>query len=150
MWDYPRPPRIERCTKHVRVLFEGKAIAESDRAFRVLETSSPPTIYLPPDDVSLALLEPVDDHNSYCEWKGGAVYFDVVVAGERAKNAVWSYPDPKPAFAVIKDYVSFYPAKVECFLDDEPVQPQEGGFYGGWITKEIVGPFKGARGTGGW
>jgi uncharacterized protein (DUF427 family) len=115
----------------------------------VLETSSPPTIYVPADDVDMSLLVPVEKR-SFCEWKGGAVYFDVVVAGNRAEAAAWSYPDPKPGFEQLQDRLSFYPSRVDCFLAGEEVRPQEGGFYGGWITDDIVGPFKGAPGTSGW
>jgi uncharacterized protein (DUF427 family) len=150
VWDYPRPPRIERVTKPVVVVHAGTVIASSDRALRVLETSSPPTFYIPPGDVSLTALHPAL-HTSFCEWKGGAVYFDVEIDGNRSARAAWSYPDPKPAFRRLKDYISFYPARVgSCSVGGEIVLAQEGGFYGGWITKDIVGPFKGAPGTGGW
>jgi uncharacterized protein (DUF427 family) len=150
VWDYPRPPRIEPCSKQVRVIFEGETIASSRQAVRILETSSPPTIYVPPQDVRSDLLREVSDHQTYCEWKGTALYFDVVLPSAVAERACWSYPDSKAAFVGIKDYLSFYPARVECYLGAERVRPQEGGFYGGWITDEIVGPFKGSPGTSGW
>jgi uncharacterized protein (DUF427 family) len=150
VWDYPRPPRIEPCSKPVRVVFQGETIASSQQALRVLETSSPPTIYVPPDDVRSDLMREVANHQTYCEWKGAASYFDVVLPRAVAERACWSYPDPKPAFVTIKDYLSFYPGRVECYLGAERVRPQEGGFYGGWITDEIVGPFKGSPGTSGW
>lgn len=150
VWDYPRPPRVEPVHRRVRVLFNGEVIAESHRALRVLETSHPPGIYLPPEDVRIAFLRP-STRSSFCEWKGRAVYHHVVVGDRRADDAAWSYPDPVPAFAAIRDYVTFYPGRVDaCFLDDEQVVPQEGGFYGGWITSELVGPFKGGPGSWGW
>lgn len=152
VWDYPRPPRLEPCTRRVRVEFGGMTVADSTGALRVLETSHPPGIYVPPADVVAGALQPSAQRGTYCEWKGIARYFDVVVAGGRtARAAAWAYPEPSAAFAVLRDYVSFYPARVDaCLLDDERVTAQEGGFYGGWITADITGPFKGAPGTSGW
>ena len=150
VWDYPRPPRLEAARRPVRVMFAGRVIAESSRAQRVLETSHPPVYYLPPGDVRLDCLEPATGQ-SFCEWKGMARYWTVVVGNERAEKVAWSYPDPTPAFAAIRDYLAFYPHQMEaCYVGDERVQAQEGGFYGGWITSDIVGPFKGAPGTWGW
>jgi len=124
-------------------------IAESDRCLRVLETASPPTFYIPPEHVDLkALIHAAGA--SFCEWKGEAEYWTLANALPRADAIGWSYPRPLPAFAEIADYYSFYPAKVECFVDGERVRPQPGGFYGGWVTDEVVGPFKGDPGTGGW
>lgn len=129
----------------------GEAIADSTAAFRVLETSHPPGIYLPPRDVRPGVLTPSRARRTLCEWKGLAVFWDARGGGDEAvASAAWSYPDPTPGFEAIRDFVCFYPSRVECFLDDEPVQTQEGDFYGGWITKDITGPFKGAPGTMGW
>ena len=150
VWDYPRPPRVEPCAKKVRVAHAGETVAESDRALRVLETAGPPTIYLPPEDVRTDLLVSVLDHSTYCEWKGEASYFDVVVGDALAPKAAWTYRDPKAAYRELKDFISFYPGRVECHLGGERVRPQPGAFYGGWITDDIVGPFKGEPGSRGW
>jgi uncharacterized protein (DUF427 family) len=147
--DYPRPPVVVPEERRVRVVHAGRTVAESERAVRVLETASPPTIYLPPEDVERELLESTQGH-TFCEWKGQASYFDVVVDGARAERAAWTYPDPKPEFAQLRDHVSFYPARVECYLAEERVRPQPGEFYGGWISDEIVGPVKGEPGSEGW
>lgn len=150
MWDYPRPPRVERCLRRVRIVHAGIAIADSTRALRVLETSHPPGIYLPPADVRTDLLERTST-GTWCEFKGHADYWRLAADGAAVRDAAWSYPNPTAAFEEIRDHLSFYPGRVDaCFLDDEPVIPQEGGFYGGWITGDIVGPFKGAPGTLGW
>lgn len=150
VWDYPRPPRLEPMTARVRVIFNAVTIADSTAAYRVLETSHPPTIYIPPGDVRLEFLTVMPRH-SVCEWKGQASYFTVTVDGRDAVNAAWSYPSPTPAFAAISDYLSFYPSRVDaCYINDELVQAQAGDFYGGWITQAVVGPFKGAAGTWGW
>ena len=151
VWDYPRPPRMEPATRHVRIEFAGQVIAESDRAVRVLETAGAPTYYLPPEDVRLDLLRPVTGKTSYCEWKGTASYCDVVVGDRVAQRAAWTYPSPKADYAGLAGYLSFYPARVdEIRLDDEVVRPQPGRYYGGWVTTDIVGPFKGEAGTEGW
>ena len=150
VWDYPRPPRLEDSDKHIRIVFGGVTIADTHRAKRVLETSHPPVYYIPPEDISLEYLE-VASGGSYCEWKGMAGYYSVAVGDRRAENAAWFYPDPTPAFAALQNYVAFYPGRMdECFVDGERVTPQPGQFYGGWITSEIVGPFKGEAGTMGW
>ena len=150
VWDYPRPPRLEAERRRVRVVFGGITIADSTSAIRVLETSHPPGIYIPQTDIVADVLRP-NPLVTMCEWKGRAVYWDAVAGGRSSEAVGWSYPSPTPAFAAIKDFVSFYPGRVDaCFLDDEQVTPQEGNFYGGWITSEIVGPFKGATGTWGW
>lgn len=152
VWDYPRPPRIEPLKRRVRVLFGGQTVAESVRAVRVLETSSPPTIYVPPDDVRMDAIRPAaDDRQTWCEWKGRASYVDVAVGARVAERAGWSYPNPRKDFEPIAGWLSFYPGRVDaCYLDDERVRPQNGRFYGGWITDDIVGPFKGDPGTEGW
>jgi uncharacterized protein (DUF427 family) len=149
VWDYPRPPAVVPCQGRVRVEHHGVAIAESDRALRVLETASPPTIYIPPEDVRAELLVPTEGH-TVCEWKGRASYFDLAHEDDRAAMAAWTYPDPNEAYAELRDRIAFYPGRVECYLDDERARPQAGDFYGGWITSEIVGPHKGEPGTEGW
>lgn len=149
VWDYPRPPAVEPEKRRVKIVHEGRTIAESERALRVLETASPPTIYLPPGDIEPGALEPVEG-SSFCEWKGQASYLDVVAGDRRAERAAWTYPEPKPDFEALRDRVAFYPGRVECYLGEERVRPQPGGFYGGWITDEVVGPVKGEPGSEGW
>ena len=147
VWEYPRPPRLEACEKHIRVVFNGAMIADTRRARRVLETSHPPNYYIPRDDIDVDRLVRVPG-TSLCEWKGQAVYYDVVSGEKRAERAAWGYPDPTASFAAIKDHLAFYAGPMDaCYVDDERVVPQPGGFYGGWITSEIVGPFKGEPGT---
>ncbi len=150
VWDYPRPPRVEDSPKRIRVIFGGETIADTTRARRVLETSHPPVYYVPLDDVRPGVLERTG-RSSFCEWKGRAGYYTVRVAGREAPDAAWFYPDPTPAFEAVRDYVAFYPSRMDaCYIGDERVQSQEGDFYGGWITADVVGPFKGAPGTWGW
>lgn len=150
VWDYPRPPAVESCSAAIKVLLNNYIIAESTRAKRVLETSHPPVYYIPPDDVRMDLLE-LNERQSWCEWKGQARYFDVILGEHRIPDAAWAYPTPIQAFDSIRDYLAFYPHLMdECFVDEELVQAQSGGFYGGWITSNIVGPFKGEAGTWGW
>lgn len=147
VWDYPRPPRIEPTDRRVRIELGGEVIAESRRAQRVLETSHPPTWYLPPEDFRDGALEPVPGR-SFCEFKGAARFYDLVAGGRRAEKAAWSYPDPEPGYETIRGHVAVYPSKVDaCWVDDERVEAQEGDFYGGWITPDVVGPFKGPPGT---
>lgn len=150
VWDYPRPPALEADTRQVTVKFAGETIASTTGAYRVLETSHPPSFYIPKADVDFKFLV-ATPKQSYCEWKGAAEYWTVKVGLQVAENAAWSYPKPTKRFANIKDYVSFYPSLMHaCFVGDEQVQAQEGDFYGGWITSEIVGPFKGGPNTWGW
>lgn len=150
VWDYPRPPRAEQRGELVRIEFGGVLIAETREAWSVLETSHPPTYYLPPDAFLDGALVPAPG-SSTCEWKGRARYWDVVAGGRTAAGAAWSYPDPLPAFADLRDHVAVYPAAMErCSVDGLVVRPQDGGFYGGWITDRVVGPFKGGPGTWGW
>jgi len=150
VWDYPRPPRLERANVRVTVEFAAQTIADSTRAYRVLETSHPPVFCIPEEDVRTDLLVAVRGR-TFCEFKGQAKYFDVAVGDRRAERAVWTYPDPTVAFVDIQDCYSFYPSKMDaCWVDGERVQPQAGDFYGGWITSKIVGPFKGGAGTWGW
>lgn len=149
VWDYPRPPRLEGDAREVVVCAHGEAVARSRRAVRVLETASPPTFYLPPADVRQDLLVERPG-SSACEWKGVARYWSVCVGDLVLKDVAWSYPDPLPGFEPIRDWVSFYPGRIECTVGGERVGPQPGGFYGGWVTSEIVGPVKGDPGTAWW
>ncbi|MEU2630726.1 DUF427 domain-containing protein [Kitasatospora sp. NPDC007106] len=150
VWDYPRPPRVERAGRRVTVEFHGLLVADTGDALRVLETSHPPVFYLPPAAVAPGVLVPTR-LRSWCEWKGAAVYWDLVVDGVRSENAAWSYPEPSPGYGAIRDHLAFYPARVDrCTVDGEVVLPQEGGFYGGWITSAVRGPFKGGAGSGHW
>ncbi len=150
VWDYPRPPRLESSSRRVRVVFGGVTVAETRRAYRVLETSHPPTWYLPFEDILPGTLV-AEEQTSFCEFKGRAVYWQLQAGGEVSRHAAWSYPKPGPAFAAIRDYVAFYPSRMEaCFVDEERVESQPGDFYGGWITSDVVGPFKGSPGTWGW
>jgi uncharacterized protein (DUF427 family) len=150
VWDYPRPPRVEPSSKLIRVIFSGQVIAETRAALRVLETSHPPAYYIPPHDIRREFIVAASGH-SFCEFKGAASYWSLNVNGKLSKRAAWSYADPAPNFRAIKDYLAFYASRVdECYVDDERVTPQEGDFYGGWITSNIVGPFKGGAGTMGW
>jgi len=152
VWDYPRPPRVEPVGRRVRVVLGGETIAESDRALRVLETASPPTIYVPRADVrEEALVEAEDERGTYCEWKGSASYVHAEAGGSRAERVAWFYPDPKHGFEQLRDHLAFYAGRVDAaYLDDELVTPQPGAYYGGWITEEIKGPFKGEPGSEGW
>ena len=150
VWDYPRPPRVEDSTRHVQVIFNGVPVADTRRARRVLETSHPPVYYIPLADIKTEYLTPTT-RSTFCEWKGAASYYTLTVGDKSAPDAAWFYPEPAYEFASIKDHVAFYPSRMEaCFVDGERVQSQEGDFYGGWITSEIVGPFKGGAGTWGW
>jgi uncharacterized protein (DUF427 family) len=149
--DYPRPPALVPCERRVRIELGGETIADSTSALRVLETSSPPTIYVPAADVRAGVLEPAAGRHTVCEWKGRADYWDATAGGRRAGSAAWSYPDPVPAFKALLDHLAFFAGRVDaCYLDDERVRPQPGGFYGGWITDDIEGPFKGEPGTEHW
>ena len=150
VWDYPRPPKLELTNKYLKIVFNGEIIAETNRAYRVLETSHPPVYYIPPEDVRMKFLTEVGG-SSFCEWKGAAGYYDLTVSDKIVKNAAWFYANPTEKFTPIANYLAFYPSKMdECYVNDELVQSQEGDFYGGWITSEIVGPFKGGAGTWGW
>jgi uncharacterized protein (DUF427 family) len=150
VWDYPRPPALVPCDRRVRVEIGGEVLADTTRALRVLETSHPPTIYLPPADVRTDLLVPVS-RTSLCEWKGEASYFDVVAGSRTERAAAWTYRSPVERYAALRDHISLYPGRMDaCFLGEERVQAQPGDFYGGWITSELVGPFKGVPGSWGW
>lgn len=150
VWAYPRPPRVEPVSRQIRVIFAGITLAESNRALRVIETSSPPVYYLPPADVRMEHLTPTD-HITFCEWKGVAHYWTVQVDERRAVRAAWSYPTPEEDYQAIRDHLAFYAFKMEaCYVGNQLAQPQPGHFYGGWVTPDIVGPFKGESGTEGW
>ena len=151
VWDYPRPAVAERTALRVEVAFGGRTIAATRRAVRTLETSHPPSYYFPLEDVATECLVAHPAAGSLCEWKGRARYFDVVVGDRRAEAAAWSYPAPSPTFLILKDHVAFYPGAMdECRVDGELARAQEGGFYGGWISSHVAGPFKGPPGTRGW
>jgi uncharacterized protein (DUF427 family) len=150
VWDYPRPPRLKPTTKRLQVIFNGALIADSYRAWRVLETSHPPVYYIPPDDINHSYLRSAQG-TSFCEWKGQATYYDVVVNEKIAPKAAWGYTQPTEPFSRIKDYVAFYARAMDaCLVDGEKARPQPGNFYGGWITNDVVGPFKGQLGSSGW
>lgn len=157
VWDYPRPPRLEPVTNHIVVVLGGVTIVDTTAAWRVLETSHPPVYYLPAGDFAPGTLVPSRRHASFCEWKGWADYFTVVVPGpdgapqRREVDAAWAYPRPSRGFEAMADHVAIYASAMDaCLVDGEPVAPQPGGFYGGWITAGIVGPFKGGPGSLGW
>ena len=150
VWKYPRPPALERTSKLIQVYYAGALIAETRDAWRVLETSHPPVYYLPRRDIEMSYLDPISSASG-CEWKGSAQYFDVRVGEDHAAQAVWTYPRPTDRFAPLEDHFAFYAQKMErCLVDGEVVRPQPGTFYGGWITQEVVGPFKGGPGSFGW
>ena len=150
VWDYPRPPRLEPTSKHIRVELGGVSLADTRSAFRVLETSHPPVYYIPPRDVAMGHLVAAPG-SSYCEWKGRAGYYSVVVGDSRYERVAWFYGDPTPAFRPIRNHIAFYPEPMDgCFVDGERVVSQPGDLYGGWITSDLVGPFKGGPGTRGW
>ncbi|HSL00576.1 MAG TPA: DUF427 domain-containing protein [Rubrobacteraceae bacterium] len=150
VWDYPRPPRLERTDKRVKVAFGGVTIAYTTRALLVRETSHPPVYYVPPEDVRMEHLRPAAG-GSFCEWKGRAGYYDIVTDERTEERAAWYYPEPVSAYEEIRDHVAFYPSRMDaCWVDGKKVRAQDGDFYGGWITPDVVGPFKGAPGTWGW
>jgi uncharacterized protein (DUF427 family) len=153
VWDYPRPPRLEDTSKHIEVIFNGVVIADTRRAKRILETSHPPTYYIPVEDIRVKeyFKSALNRNSSFCEWKGTANYYTIEVNGKRVENAAWYYLKPTPPFSAIKDHIAIYASKMdECRVDGERVIPQSGGLYGGWITNDVVGPFKGEPGTTGW
>lgn len=158
VWDYPRPPRLEPVDWLIEVSHRGVTVARSTACLRVLETSQPPAYYVPIDDVAAELLRP-GAGATVCEWKGVAAYADVVVPGGDGEpdgeivvpDAAWTYPDPTPPFARLRNHWAFYAQKLDdCRVDGEPVDPNEGAFYGGWITANVTGPFKGGAGTSHW
>ncbi len=150
VWAYPRPPIAQPCQHHLKITHRGVTVAETRRGIRTLETSHPPSYYFPPSDVAPALLQR-SSKRSFCEWKGVAVYFDLTVAGEILRDVAWAYPAPNPDFMILCDHIAFYAAPFDgCFVDEERVTPQPGGFYGGWVTDHVTGPFKGIPGSRFW
>lgn len=150
VWDYPRPPRLEKFSGHVRIIFNNEVICDSNRACRILETSHPPTYYIPISDFVSDILQKTSKQ-SFCEFKGMASYYHVVSKGKIANQAAWGYLKPNSKYPELKDTVAVYAHMMdECYVNDEKVQAQAGDFYGGWITSNIVGPFKGGLGTWGW
>jgi len=150
VWEYPRPPRVEPVKERIQIIYNGTTIAESTSAYRVLETSHPPVYYLPREDIRMEYLTR-SSKTSFCEWKGQAVYYNLNVDGQKEAHAAWAYPDPSPRYEAIKDHLAFYADPMDaCYVGDQQVKPQPGQFYGGWITDNIVGPFKGGPDTIGW
>lgn len=148
VWDYPRPPLLEACELPIEIVFNGVAIAQTQRSLRVLETSHPPVYYIPPEDIKMQYLIQIP-RQTFCEWKGLAGYYSLKVEERTADHAAWFYPVPSERFAPLKNYVAFYAEPMDrCILGGETVQPQPGNFYGGWITSRVVGPFK--SGPGRW
>ena len=150
VWDYPRPPRLEPAGARIEIVLGGVTIVSTDAALRVLETSHPPTYYLPASDFVPGSLRPTSG-SSFCEWKGRAAYYDVVGGGTVVERAGWTYPDPTPPYERLVGHVAVYAGPMDrCTVDGEVVRPQPGGFYGGWVTSSVVGPFKGEPGTQFW
>lgn len=150
VWEYPRPPRVEPVKERIQIIYNGTTIANSTSAYRVLETSHPPGYYLPKEDIRMEYLTR-SSKTSFCEWKGRAVYYSLNVDGQKEAHTAWAYPDPSPGFEAIQDHLAFYAVPMDaCYVGDQRVRPQPGEFYGGWITDNIVGPFKGGPGTIGW
>lgn len=148
VWDFPRPPFIENVNKPVLVNYQGKCIAESHNSLAVLETASPPTYYIPKCDIDMTVLEEMDGKTSMCEWKGKAIYWALKIKSDHP--VAWSYPNPFPEFAALKDHLAFYPQHLKCYIDVERVKAQASEFYAGWITLDLTGPFKGESGTEYW
>jgi uncharacterized protein (DUF427 family) len=150
VWDYPRPPRIEPSDEQVEIRLGGQVIARTRSSYRVLERSLPPSYYLPREAFADGVLRPVDG-STFCEWKGDASYFDLVTPARTAPRAAWTYPSPTDDFEVIREHLAVMPGLVDaCLVDGEVVHAQEGGYYGGWITSRVTGPFKGGAGSRGW
>ncbi len=150
VWDYPRPPVAEPTRRHVLIEHAGMIVADTRGAVRTLETSHPPSYYIPPADIAPGVLRR-GEGSSFCEWKGWATYWDVVIGEFVLPRVGWSYPDPTPSFAMLRDLVAFYAAPFDrCSVDGEQVVPQPGAFYGGWITTDLARPFNGVPGSAGW
>ncbi|KQT47016.1 hypothetical protein ASG47_10455 [Devosia sp. Leaf420] len=150
VWDYPRPPRLERVDKRIEIDFAGMRIVDAPRCFRVLETSHPPVYYIAPEFIRPDALRQAHG-TSVCEWKGRADYFDVVANGRTAQRAAWRYPSPTASFSAIAGFFAFYAGPMDrCTVGGVIASPQPGGFYGGWVTPDVVGPFKGEPGSMGW
>jgi uncharacterized protein (DUF427 family) len=150
VWDYPRPPKVEYSNKNIEIYLNNKKIVDTDNSFRVLETSHPPVYYISKKYVTNATLQENSIH-THCEFKGRASYFDIKIDGKIVKSAAWTYHNPNQGYEEIKDKLAFYPSKMDkCQINGEVVKAQDGDFYGGWITSNITGPFKGSKGTEGW
>lgn len=150
VWSFPRPPALRAATEHITITLGGVTICTTDASWQVLETSHPPTYYLPRDSFAVGSLSAAGGH-SFCEWKGAADYLDVQGGDRVAVRAAWYYPSPTPPFAALVDHVALYPGAMDsCLVDGEQVLAQPGGFYGGWITSKVAGPFKGISGSSGW
>jgi uncharacterized protein (DUF427 family) len=150
VWDYPRPPRVEAVSHRLRVEYQGVLVADTLKGYRVLETSHPPAYYIPQEDVQMRYLILTARH-TFCEYKGQASYWSLVVGDDVVRDVAWMYASPNKGYEAIRDHLSFYASRVTaCYVGDERVTPQEGDFYGGWITSWVVGPFKGGAGTWGW
>jgi uncharacterized protein (DUF427 family) len=151
VWDYPRPPVMQPTSRPVQIRFADVTVAETVHALRVLETAGAPTWYLPREDVRMNLLHPSGGRGTVCEWKGSARYFDLVVGDRRSPRAAWTYERPLPGYEALAGRIAFYAGCVDlATVDGETVRPQPGGFDGGWVTDDVVGPFKGEPGTEGW
>lgn len=150
VWDFPRPPALERVLDRVRVEFAGECVADTEQAIRVCETASPPTYYIPLTDVASEFLR-TEAGSTYCEWKGAATYHSLIVGEQHAPQCAWSYATPNVEYEVLQGAIAFYPGRVDrCLVGTMEVTSQLGDFYGGWITPDLVGPFKGEPGTTGW
>lgn len=150
VWEYPRPAICEPFKGALRCEIAGKILAETTKGYRALETSHPPTYYFPPGDVDMSMLK-MSGHSSHCEWKGKASYYDFSFGDRTVSNIAWTYLSPTSTFIALKNFLCFYPSKLDaCYVNDEQAHAQEGDFYGGWITSNIKGPFKGGAGTWGW
>jgi uncharacterized protein (DUF427 family) len=150
VWDYPRPPALRRCGDRITITLGGRLICDTTESWQVLETSHPPTYYLPRSGFVEGALRSAPG-GSYCEWKGAAGYLDVVGGGTVVRAGAWYYPDPSPGYAAITDHVALYAGRMDTVtVAGEPVIPQPGGFYGGWITSAVRGPYKGTPGTNFW
>jgi uncharacterized protein (DUF427 family) len=149
--DFPRPPAIERETRRITVILGGVTIADTVAAWRILETTHPPTYYLPPDAFRPGSVTPGTARGSFCEWKGHAAYVTLTGGARREIDAGWTYRQPTAPYAAIRDHIALYAGRMDaCTVGDETATPQPGGFYGGWITSDLIGPFKGAPGTEFW
>ncbi|QLG46633.1 DUF427 domain-containing protein [Costertonia aggregata] len=148
VWDFPRPPIIEKVRKSVLVNCQDGTIADSKNALAVLETASPPTYYIPQVDIDMGSLVPIHGKASMCEWKGRAIY--LALKTMRELPVAWYYPNPFPEFQELKDHLAFYPQHLECYIDGERAKAQASDFYAGWITEDLAGPFKGEKGTEHW
>jgi uncharacterized protein (DUF427 family) len=150
VWDYPRPPRVESVSQRIRIEIAGVVLADSLQAVRVLETSHPPSYYIPYADLDMTRMYRTT-RQTFCEFKGAAIYWTVKVGERVEQNCAWEYPQPAKGFESLHEHIAFYASRMDaCFVGDEQVIPQQGDFYGGWVTSGIVGPFKGGPGTSGW